>query len=205
MQSEIVRKLNAEMALDIESERQVVYILAEIRKLIELAKFAKHEWLSVRFVCDWVLHTNLERNGWAKELLAHVDAVVASGQSLNSLKEEQERFLQENFTLEAARVSLMTLLRDQKVRPRVFGDVYQWKKFMKHFSGVVADCPLILTGGKFVKQVQLQIIAVDDKRYELVWKFLRTDGVPFEWVAPVEFEEPDGFFGRSGRRTPAQA
>jgi len=44
MQSEIVRKLNAEMVLDIESERQVVYILAQIRKLIELGSFAKGEW-----------------------------------------------------------------------------------------------------------------------------------------------------------------
>jgi hypothetical protein len=43
MQSEIVRKLNAEMVLDIESERQVVYILAQISKLIELGSFAKGE------------------------------------------------------------------------------------------------------------------------------------------------------------------
>lgn len=196
MQSEIVRKLNAEMVLDIESERQVVYILAQIRKLIELGSFAKGEGRPVRFACDWALHTNLDRSEWVKELLAHVDAAVGSGQSWNSLTTEEQRFFQENFTLEATRVSLMNFLRDQMVRARVFGDVYQWKAFMKYFSGVVTDCPLILRGGERVKQVQLRIAEAGEMMLNLEWTFLRTDGKIFQWIAPAQFEKPDGTFGR---------
>jgi len=152
--------------------------------------------MPVRFVCDWVLHSNLARSQWAKELLTHADAVVGSGQSWNSFTAGQDRFFQENFTLEGVRESLMNFLRDQRVRPRTFGNIYQWRAFMKHLSGVVADCPLILKGGKLVKQVQLQIVGVADLELHLEWTFEGTGGTVFQLTAPVVLEESDGIFGR---------
>jgi hypothetical protein len=68
-QPSIVKKLHHELAQDITTERQVVYILAEIRKLLELRQekkkyFALNFYTAGRFTPKW---TRLEQNEFSKD------------------------------------------------------------------------------------------------------------------------------------------
>ena len=59
----ISHKLSQELAQDIASERQVVYILVELRKLLERTGLLKEErFRALRFCCDWTVHPKLDRD-----------------------------------------------------------------------------------------------------------------------------------------------
>ena len=56
----IVRKLNKEFKLPVRSESQVVYILAEIRKLLELTGMAR-EFIALQLYSSWAVHPHLKK------------------------------------------------------------------------------------------------------------------------------------------------
>jgi hypothetical protein len=55
---DIVWKLNEELKAPIISERQVVYILVEIRKLLEIKKTIDDYW-TLKLCCDWAVHPKM--------------------------------------------------------------------------------------------------------------------------------------------------
>src|ERR1700674_2787350 len=71
MQSAIIAKLERELAEPISTERQVVYILVEIRKLLELTgSQAKYD--ALWFHASWAFHPKMNR-GVAAKLLEYFD------------------------------------------------------------------------------------------------------------------------------------
>jgi hypothetical protein len=68
----ILKKLDQELRLDIETERQVVYILAELRKVLEQANEI-HDYFALDFYCSFALHTVMDRAG-AQRILQRFDA-----------------------------------------------------------------------------------------------------------------------------------
>jgi len=62
MVEEIIKKLENELSLDINSERQVVYILSRIRKLIEFEK-SENKYPYLSFYTDLSLHSLIDRTG----------------------------------------------------------------------------------------------------------------------------------------------
>src|SRR5271169_2329730 len=71
MKPDIVEKLRGELRERIQSERQVVYILAELRKLMELESIGRIEagapadnsYFALKFYCDWAVHVRLDQSG----------------------------------------------------------------------------------------------------------------------------------------------
>jgi hypothetical protein len=71
MKLDIVDKLRLELRERRDSERQVVYILAELRKLLELESIARTEagapagntYFALKFYCDWAVHVGLDQFG----------------------------------------------------------------------------------------------------------------------------------------------
>jgi hypothetical protein len=71
MKPDIVEKLRGELRERIYSERQVVYILAELRKLMELESIGRIEagapadnsYFALKFYCDWAVHVRLDQSG----------------------------------------------------------------------------------------------------------------------------------------------
>jgi hypothetical protein len=68
---EIIRKLTEELDKGVTTEVQVVYVLAGVRKLIERDK-AEDQYPNLRFHCDWVLHSGMDRAA-AKAILRQFD------------------------------------------------------------------------------------------------------------------------------------
>src|SRR6185369_3652850 len=60
MTAEILDKLTTELEKGITTEVQVVYLLAGIRKIIERDQI-EDEFPSLKFHCDWALHSSMDR------------------------------------------------------------------------------------------------------------------------------------------------
>ena len=71
MQSTIITKLKRELAEPVSTERQVVYILVEIRKLLELAA-SQAKYDALWFHASWAVHPRMSK-GVAKTLLEYFD------------------------------------------------------------------------------------------------------------------------------------
>jgi hypothetical protein len=63
MERAIAYKLTQELGQEIDSERQVVYILVELRKLLEQQRLDKDErYQSLMFCCNWAAHSKMSRS-----------------------------------------------------------------------------------------------------------------------------------------------
>ncbi len=61
----IIEKLDRELHEPVTTERQVVYILVELRKLME-RNGDTGKYFALNFSCDWGVHTKLDRTGAAR-------------------------------------------------------------------------------------------------------------------------------------------
>src|SRR5437879_2559527 len=107
-QPEILKKLERELSLPIRSERQVVYVLAEIRKYIEHEAAGRNSHLIVlNFFCNWALHVDMYRDAVnIREILERFD--IAEGVSLEDY--QMSRFYHELRRLRVFRAALGNFL-----------------------------------------------------------------------------------------------
>src|SRR5882724_6380018 len=100
----LVNKLIRMSAAPVTTEEQAVYVLVQIRKLLDLRGYLKDQWRPVRFLCDWVVHTELDRKtGWANDLLTFVDRIIADNKSWDALSAPDQEYIQENFGFHSIR------------------------------------------------------------------------------------------------------
>lgn len=57
---DIITKLQAELSAGIKTEAQVIYLMAQIRKIIEQEQ-SEDEFDFLFFHCNWVLHPRMDR------------------------------------------------------------------------------------------------------------------------------------------------
>ena len=140
---EIIRKLTEELDNGITTEVQVVYVLAGVRKLIERDK-VEDQYADLRFHCDWVLHSGMDRAA-AKAILKQFDAaqpLFRGGHKLPSeLKSEIDRISKmRSFKKELARfLTAYNLPSLTKNRPD------GWPHFLHLYTKVIEDIPLMVS------------------------------------------------------------
>ncbi len=126
MKEDILRqKIRRELSnLPIDTEPRAMYLLVEIRKVLE------HENVKggiLRFYCDWVVHTKLDRFG-AQEIYDKINSEnTESSQiiSFNKLKNELKKFLKDR--------DLQTDLTDKS---------NFWKTFKEKLIDILVDTPI---------------------------------------------------------------
>jgi hypothetical protein len=139
MVRDILSKLDDELHQEITTERQVVYILVETRKLIEKNRLAnKFEALGLH--CNWAVHTELSK-GQARTLLAglnkHYSEILSKGQAKEAIQKIGERLGLEPFRVEFRQfLELLGLYKE-------FCDGDSWLAFLYHYSQVIRDCLLV--------------------------------------------------------------
>lgn len=75
MENDIINKIRYELDRPIQSERQVVYLLAEVRKLLDHL-CATSQYRSLRLYCNWAVHIKLERS-FALSIVEKVDQLYS--------------------------------------------------------------------------------------------------------------------------------
>jgi hypothetical protein len=134
-QHQIVDKLRLEFDGEITSERQVVYILVEIGKLLEHDD-AKESFPTIMFYRNWVVHTKLELSAVADTFVRRFDEYVTSGNTTASAK------LKELVSPLTLRQELTTFLAHHKLTFSCCEDGILWKRFVKYLAGVIDEIPL---------------------------------------------------------------
>jgi hypothetical protein len=151
MKDDIRTKLAREFEEPIQTERHVVYILVETRKLMELEGIdAKYDVLT--FCCDWAVHPKLDRAFSQKvikifddyqDLFATPGGKSSSTQALGSARMpfDVSRLTALTYHL-TFRQHLLDLYAAYKIDCEQLADDAAWAVFIELYCGVIQDCPL---------------------------------------------------------------
>jgi hypothetical protein len=142
----ILSKLRLALTESISSERQVVYILVAIRKLLELSNDSER-FVALRFYCDWATHAVMDREGSAR-IVRRFNAWQKISDDLRDagvhavLDPQLQAELDEITELRRFRKQLATLLAEHQVDLSLAADDAKWRAFVEFFAQVVHGCPL---------------------------------------------------------------
>jgi hypothetical protein len=145
MRQDIAAKLSHELDQDIVSERQVVYILVEARKLLEQNNALKN-FRAFKLCADWAVHPKLKGPD-AQTILKYFDEFEADHQrSGSTVTEFSLQSLNDFMSHKAFRQDFMDALFQHQVNiSRLAAEEY-WQSFVQHYTSVIQDCPLEAVG-----------------------------------------------------------
>ena len=153
MRDEIVGKLRTELKKGIGTEAQAVYLMAEIRKVLE-HDAAQQTYSALYLYCSWVLHTELDR-GFAKEIISLLDDIYGAEKiSDRATLDSQWKRLHALTDGEALRGQLNEFLDRNDLPSYIATDDDWWRLFFSHYLSAISGTPLKLKGaGRFVKRL----------------------------------------------------
>ena len=174
MKPDIISKLRDELREPIHSERQVVYILAELRKLMELEAIERNErgappdnsHFALKFYCDWAVHVRLDQAG-AKRIVQRFnqfqglnEKLAAPGGEVVTVDPNFLQELDENLQLANFRRQLGTYLTSHDLDGGLASDEGRWVEFLAYYSHVIEDAPLIseAKGLEWVDSVSVRVL-----------------------------------------------
>jgi hypothetical protein len=132
-QNSIIKKLDHELRQEITTERQVVYILAEVRKLLEVTEETDN-FKALSFYCSWALHTRMKREGAGRILerfdKAHALAIVMPGTpNIENLPEALRDEIGNTMICTKFRWELEAVLQKHGLPTNVTFNAYEWIRF----------------------------------------------------------------------------
>jgi hypothetical protein len=141
MKQDITNKLNIELDQEIVSERQVVYILVEARKLLEQQQ-SLDKFRAFKLCSDWAVHPKL-RGPDAQIILKHFDAYETEHQN-SGVTVAEFRFdpLHDFMTYTRFRAEFIEALSPHGVQVGQLSSNTFWQPFIQHYTSVIQDCPL---------------------------------------------------------------
>lgn len=187
MEEAIVDKLRAELAAGIASERQVVYSLVEIRKLLE-RDGRQSEFTNLLFYCDWATHAVMDRAG-AKRFVRMMDAAAAAIIAGGTYTRQLAGIL----SFKSFRVELNLLFKMKSLSPL---DGEPWRRFLTFYSQVIGDCPCRFEAGasghsfEHCTAVELgAVIGNGVHTYNFQWMLNAGDRRRYVWDMPIAVGE----------------
>ena len=164
MKSDIVRKITNELNQEIVSERQAVYILVELRKLLELQGLDRDaRYRALIFSCDWAVHPALNRES-AKLITLLFDRYETSyrkepvGVSQAGIPELVEFCDHSRF-----RQQFIEACEQNDIPALAVRDDGWWHSFLVQFSEVVRDCPIEAKAETTTYVTRVTVSATDPK------------------------------------------
>jgi len=144
----IIEKLTNELQVEITTERQVVYILVEIRKYLEREKL-KDQYKALNFFCSWAVHARLKGEGGQRILRRFDDLheqLLAHDLDFEKLPQEFRNEIGRTMNLSKFHDDLLGFLSREDVDlPTAWvSDKVKWFQFVNLYSEIIEDCPLVL-------------------------------------------------------------
>jgi hypothetical protein len=168
MKNDIKAKLNDALAKPIMTEEQVVYIMVELRKLMEISGDGS-SFPSLQFHCDWVAHPVMDRAP-ARRIVAlfdkHQEIIEKTAQAPGGKLAADMTYFTELgpiLTLSNFRNELDAYLRSQQLDPTIPGTSKDnWANFLSYYARVIEDCPLRCTasGLQYTEEVILKVLDI---------------------------------------------
>lgn len=139
----IVAKLNAILADPIDSECRVVYVLCEVRKLLEQTP-APQRPFALNMYCHWALHVDLHGRETIMPFLKRVDSYVNGYLIGPEDFGESDRMTREFIFLDTFKAQLREFFHHYGVVTDLTDDESRWNEFVEHYAGVIEDGSLAL-------------------------------------------------------------
>jgi hypothetical protein len=184
-ENSIVAKLRDALSGAVDSECQVVYILAESRKLLETCPPDPFPF-ALKLYCHWALHVDLEYPGTTLPFLERVETFAASVLEGNSDMLREHRMLREFVFLDTFRQQFGQFLQAFNLPTAVCDEDSRWNEFLTHYAGVIEDgslsCKAKANSLKLVSEVVFtkgRIRAASENTYipfGLAWTIILLDG-----------------------------
>ena len=152
MTKDIVGKLACFISDPVDTECKVVYLLAEVRKLLERDD-PEHKMGSLWMYCHWALHVDLDSPKTTEGFLERVDRWVTNTVAYLSPSGpwtfgEEYNLFKDFVFLDTFRHQLQTFLEVYGLPPTVCSENHQWNRFIQEYSGVIEDGSLSAVGKK---------------------------------------------------------
>jgi hypothetical protein len=141
----IISKPRGLLSRGISSEAEAVYLLVEIRKLLE-QRNAKEQYKYLTFHCDWAVHSRL-RGATAQMILKIFDDAsphLKAGSGLDGLPDLLRIELDRLSKMKYFEQQLTGFLRDNGLPAIDAARPDGWTHFEHLYARVVEDCPLII-------------------------------------------------------------
>jgi|SRR5271157_1476426 len=138
----IIQKLRDELARPIKRQSQVLYLMAEIRKVIEHEQeHDEHAFEVLEFFCNWVLHITISRRQSADKIRLFLKAFdMREGMQLSEWYATE--FFQSIMHLEVLRRELERFLFEHGLPCAIVQCYRVWSSFIYLYTAVVAEVPL---------------------------------------------------------------
>src|SRR6266496_2490297 len=152
MTNAIVEKLRTHLVSPIDTECKVVYLLCEIRKLLEAHKHDVR-WFTLRLHCHWALHVDLVFPSTTLPFLRKVDTYVANtldtasativvdreGNIINCEVPKLDPVFEDFGYLGTFRKELGEFLASYGLPKMLCDDDTCWSNFLAAYAGVIED------------------------------------------------------------------
>jgi len=181
MKDELKHKIQSVLDRRITNELQVVYLLVELRKLMDREQYKDS---SLRMFCNWVVHTSLERRAdGSTNVLREFDELMIE---IHERKKERPQSI--HASLGTFRRSLVLAFKRFGLSPRFLDTLAAWKKFFSFYAAIVSDCPIVFTASrtplKYIERVELRGVTrgVLVKEWPVLsWRLTLRDGSTHNW------------------------
>lgn len=183
MVKDILGKLEIELQQEIISERQVVYILVQIRKLIDTDELAK-KFEALKLHCDWVLHTALDRQS-AKRLLGTLNNKFRELLNRDGNSKDAMRDLRDQLGLQPFKDEFLKLVQHYGLDESFCTEKW-WFDFLSQYSRVILDCPLQCdaeSDWSFDKVVLVDVEKEEPDRLDMPWELSIRGELVTTWSA----------------------
>jgi hypothetical protein len=138
----IVEKLSALLGLPIESEVQVVYLLVELRKLLDHDS-KKQTYEVLNFYGNWVVHIHLSKSPFADKIVRMFDDLF-SGTVNGAVEPDMLERVNNLVSHTLLQTEMKAYLETLDLPTTVCTSPDEWNTFCKHLGNVIEDCPLRL-------------------------------------------------------------
>lgn len=181
MRDELCFKIQKLLDRKIRNEMQVVYLLVELRKLMDRENYKDPV---LRTFSNWVVHTSLENKAEGSTLiLKQFDSFMVE------LYERKRMFQdREHISLGSFREALTKCFGYFKLSAKFVNQLAEWKTFFKLYCSIVSECPLVFTASKedlkYIKQAELTGVARGPivKEWPVIeWRLTFHDGSTHNW------------------------
>jgi hypothetical protein len=180
----IVRKITTHVAKPIDSEANVVYLMAEVRKLLEKLDPKDRPFALVMY-CHWALHVDLNKPGTILPFLKRVDAYFDRYFRGDEDLAESHRLIREFIFFDTFRAQLRQFFGERGISTELTDDSRRWNEFVMHYAGVIEDGSLEMRSEspelKNVKQVTFTkghtpMSEFVTQPFAMVWTVVLRDG-----------------------------
>ncbi len=181
MRDELRFKLQRLLDRKIRNEMQVVYLMVELRKLMDRENYRDP---LLRTFSNCVVHASLENKADGSTLiLAQFDAFMAE------LFERKLMFKdKEHISLGSFRAALTTCFDYFGLSAKFVKDLGELKTFFKLYCSIVSECPLVFTASKeklkYIRRAELTGVSrgISLKEWPVIeWKLTFHDGTSHNW------------------------